>query len=799
MEMVQSMFGQKTWTAVLEKSDVDEVEGFLQYRYYPDSDTMNLVECVARTVNIPVERVLNNLGHYFVHYNLTHGYNDLLNIVGVDFFSFVQNLDSLHSLVAHCFQGIQCPSFSCYEEEQGIVTVVYNSHRNCLVPMVLGALEEVAKTLFRQEALIEVTFQTTLEIGPPGVVYTNMLKVELRDLPPGKRHVNWALGDLEGLQMERRQADWLVTGSPVDQIGSESIVRAGDFSVAFPYHLVMDSYMCVQQWGENIPRLCSVRLQQGTPFDDVAVIHHPLIHPNLATIRMFSNTVFHITLFCDGNQTPVTLRGQMIWLSHSNHLLFVGSLWMKSLRDLESHRLYMADIPLYDATRHLLFLGQHRYVEDEMQKTHDESRMRLKKLSRQMAEEKFRSEELLNAMLPVKVVIQLKEGKVVRGERFEMCTVLFSDVVEFTVISSRCTAQDVVHMLNDMYNRFDMHNDIHDVFKVKTIGDAYMAVTGVPEVQGDHAPRMADFAMDMLEEVSRVISPATDQPIQIRIGIHSGPILAGVIGRKKPRYDIYGVTVDTSSRMESYGAPGRIHISDVTFRLLYPLRYKFLARGHVTIKGKGDITTYFLVGGRNQTVTQPADKYQGLPIVCKPLRASRRKEELARGGPVMDLQPGNPMLRKVSAKVLRSNRSALINMLHIPRQGVFTSTDNNKGKRLPTMKSISRMTMRSSEPSLTKTAEDLSESESTLTPRTSSEDLVDMAITVPNFTVETPQLDAASILGLQFEDVEPHTGLSDEDNMFSSYFDKHIEEEEEARKQQTESSILSSICSCVLS
>ena len=177
-------------------------------------------------------------------------------------------------------------------------------------------------------------------------------------------------------------------------------------------------------------------------------------------------------------------------------------------------------------------------------------------------------------------------------ERRQEISVLFGDLVGFTTLSAELTAGRIIDFLTRIFSAFDGLAAEHGVEKIKTIGDAYMAAAGIPEAQSDHADRIAALAPRMLEAVS-AIAEATKLKVQARIGIHTGPITAGVIGTHKFVYDVWGDTVNTASRMESYSLPGRIQVSAAT-RAALGDRFKLERRGMTEIKGKGMMETYFL-------------------------------------------------------------------------------------------------------------------------------------------------------------------------------------------------------------
>jgi class 3 adenylate cyclase len=223
--------------------------------------------------------------------------------------------------------------------------------------------------------------------------------------------------------------------------------------------------------------------------------------------------------------------------------------------------------------------------------------------------EKENSERLLLNVLPQPIAERLKQSRGVIVDRFEAVSVLFADIVGFTVMSQRMVPEDVVNMLDVLFSVFDRLAEEHGLEKIKTIGDAYMVVAGIPEPVADHAHRIARMAIDM-NAALEAYAKEHGRDISIRIGIASGSVVAGVIGRKKFIYDLWGDTVNTASRMESHGVPGRIHVTEPTAKLL-EADFDLESRGTVEVKGKGAMKTYLLIGEKKKplpsAVLRPRD------------------------------------------------------------------------------------------------------------------------------------------------------------------------------------------------
>ena len=209
-----------------------------------------------------------------------------------------------------------------------------------------------------------------------------------------------------------------------------------------------------------------------------------------------------------------------------------------------------------------------------------------------MQMEHDKSERLLQNILPLSIIKKLRENPDTIAERFEDCTVLFSDIVGFTQMSKTMPAVSIVELLNEIFSKFDDLAEKYKLEKIKTIGDAYMVVGGLPEPNEDHAKRVASFALEMLEMI-RILRLETNIPIEVRIGINSGAAVAGVIGKKKFIYDLWGDSVNTASRMESHGVPGHIQVSESTYLQIKDF-FQFKDRGKMEVKGLGLVQSYLL-------------------------------------------------------------------------------------------------------------------------------------------------------------------------------------------------------------
>ena len=265
-----------------------------------------------------------------------------------------------------------------------------------------------------------------------------------------------------------------------------------------------------------------------------------------------------------------------------------------------------ANKPLFDAEGKfigLLAIGtditDRRWAEMQLVKLNDELEFRVEERTNALNEtlkalqyQQEQSERLLLNILPEEIANRLKMGDSTIADTFANATVLFADIVGFTQLSARVSPTELVSFLNEIFSTFDHLAEKHGLEKIKTIGDAYMVVGGLPTPRSDHANAIAEMALDMLDAISD-FSNTHNQDFSIRIGINSGPVVAGVIGIKKFIYDLWGDTVNTASRMESHGKPGCIQVTSTTYDLLEG-KYIFESRGAIKVKGKGMMNTYLL-------------------------------------------------------------------------------------------------------------------------------------------------------------------------------------------------------------
>uniref|UniRef100_A0A8C4R7I3 guanylate cyclase n=1 Tax=Eptatretus burgeri TaxID=7764 RepID=A0A8C4R7I3_EPTBU len=533
--------GEDTWEKLRQAAGVDE--SFLNYKVYDDSVTISLVERACEMLSECAYRLLYLFGEHFFQFCCHSGHALMLRTLAADLPSFLDSLDSLHSFLTLSYKGnrhsqntldMNAPSFRVERTSVGHTLLHYYSDRKGLSHIVPGIVSAVAKDFYGSEV--------TLTVVQSEEESTRTAK---------QHHVAFHVKQSEVTVRSLFGTDLQV-----------ALCSIKDFTPAYPRRLLI-----------NVKTFCDV-FPFHIIFDDKDVF------------------VVTVIAFVIGG----VIAGQMVWMDNPTRVLFICSPRLRSIQELEICGLHLSDLAPHDATRDLVLLNQQRLAEINLAAELERQEQELRIMSRHLEQEKHKSEALLAAMLPEHVAQQLRNGDRVPASDFSECTILFSDVVSFTTVCAASTPSEVLELLDSMFRQLDRLTVVHGVYKVETIGDAYMVVGGVPVPDPNHAYRVANFGLAMLLAIRHVHKPRSQESVQLRVGLHTGGVMAGVLGEKMPRYCLLGDTVNTASRMESHGKPGRVQFSQSSHRLLEDGPYKIECRGHIEVKGKGRMLTYFLVG-----------------------------------------------------------------------------------------------------------------------------------------------------------------------------------------------------------
>merc|ERR1719369_1644726 len=335
-------------------------------------------------------------------------------------------------------------------------------------------------------------------------------------------------------------------------------------------------------------------------------------------------------LLDDDVDKTLHIKGQMVFIKEWEMNLFLACPIMHDLNNLFWTGLFINDLSMHDYSRDIMLATTQERIQMKMLLAGAEKKAEVLEAQTKKANEiKKKSDDLISQMLPKKVADDLAKGKT-NAEicmAYEMVTMLFSDIVTFTVICSRLKPLQVVALLNNMYTLFDFLCDQNAVYKVETIGDAYLIVAGCPVKASNHALKICDMAFDMMDGITMLKDPGTGENILMRIGCHSGPVVAGVVGLKMPRYCLFGINVGLTEKFESNSKPMKIHISE-TCQGLLSSQYKVEERNDEGLKMKvGGYRSFFLNSKDNRRPLQEAVIKALLPTDKENKMPSKKKDD----------------------------------------------------------------------------------------------------------------------------------------------------------------------------
>merc|ERR1719499_685797 len=553
------------------------------------------------------EEFYEGMGVFFVALAQNLGYGMLLSSLGRCFRDFFVNLDNLHDYLKFTFPRMKAPSFFIAEEADTGMTMEYRSKRRGFQFYVQGQIKELSKNFAVEIKKLEIELKKQEVIFDTVVTYYE-LKFENQ-------------GYITKLENEAKRK---VDAMPI---------KASIIFEMFPFCILYNSNMEVTILGSALRQILSKNIGQG--LGSFWELVKPLVEFKWEVILSRLNSMFELAtqeevdklcktgggdsssmgfdddmnLLDEDIDKTLHIKGQMVWIADWEQMLFLACPMMKDLNNLVWTGLFVNDLSMHDYNRDIMLATTQEKIQMKMllsaaEKKAAELEVQQKKLNEVMK----KSDDLISQMLPKSIADELAKGKTNEQicKAYDCVTMLFSDIVTFTVICSKLKPIQVVQLLNNMYTLFDFLCDQNAVYKVETIGDAYLIVAGCPVKASNHALKICDMAFDMMDGITMLKDPGTGENILMRIGCHSGPVVAGVVGLKMPRYCLFGINVGRTEKFESNSKPMKIHISE-TCQGLLSSQYKVEERNDEGLKMKvGGYRSFFLNSKDNRRPLQEA-------------------------------------------------------------------------------------------------------------------------------------------------------------------------------------------------
>ncbi|KAL1130144.1 hypothetical protein AAG570_013082 [Ranatra chinensis] len=574
--LVLKTFGEETWETIKKYADVNMEGQFLVRQLYEDEITYNLIGAAVQVLKIPADAILELFGKMFFEFCQDSGYDRILQVLGATPRDFLQNLDALHDHLGTLYPGMKAPSFRCTEQpDAGSLVLHYYSDRPGLEHIVIGIVKTVASKLHGTEVEMKI-IKTKEECDHVQFLITE----------------KGSIGKVAPPQM-----------SEPETLSLEPKVSPKTFCKLFPFHLMFDRNLNIQQTGTTIAREMPLVHSSNCKLTDLIDPVRPHLEVTFDNILAHINTVYVLKTKhgvmknnLSAEFSSLRLKGQMLYVPESDMMIFLCYPSVMNLDDLASRGLYISDIPLHDSTRDLVLMSEKFEADYKLTRNLEFLTDKLQQTYRELDGEKQKTDRLLYSVLPISVANELRHNRPVAPKRYDCVTLMFSGIVGFSDYCAINTdsrgAMKIVRLLNELYTAFDVLTDPKrnpNVYKVETVGDKYMAVSGLPEPCTDHARCIARLALDMMDMVTEV--KVDGEPVNITIGIHSGEVVTGVIGHRMPRYCLFGNTVNLTSRTETTGQPGQINVSEDAYRFLCEKdnmdpQFHFKYRGPVVMKGK---------------------------------------------------------------------------------------------------------------------------------------------------------------------------------------------------------------------
>ncbi|XP_065900116.1 soluble guanylate cyclase gcy-35-like [Dysidea avara] len=549
---LERRFGEVVKEQVRQKADICNDTTFYKFQVVDDDLVVKLLQTAQEVTGVPLDEMLEGIGHVFYETCDKTGHSELMNTLAVDLKTFLRSLDSLHAYLTVSFSEMNAPSFHCESKEDGSILLHYYSKRKGLEYLVIGIVKAVAKGIYHSNVDLEVLSRQDGQWG------RNTYHVSFA--------VKGAKSDIRPIRAIKGSTKWPYCSREV-------------FNALAPYNIMFNCDMILANVGDDITRLLP-EIKLGSTVTD----SFTLIKPKLDFT--FDNLIFNqntFLTFCPRKQTNILLQGP-VKLLKNNTIAVLMATKTERTRDQSG-----GDI-----------VGMRSQMQEERESMIqlEQAGIKLKKSELQLKSEMQKVDNLIYGMIPDFALEQVRKGHSaiqVPGDK----TILASDIKGFTSLCYHCTPEAVVKMLNGLYALYDHLIEKYQLYKIEVIGDAYVVAGGLKNTGMDPVTAIVNFAFDMREKTTEILSPAeADASPEIRIGIHTGKVVAAVTGRKMKHYCLFGETLDIAKKMESSGEPGRIHISETTYEYL-----KKEKRRYFFFKDpcpKNYVTTYFVEPIRDQ-------------------------------------------------------------------------------------------------------------------------------------------------------------------------------------------------------
>ncbi|XP_050303874.1 soluble guanylate cyclase 89Db-like [Anthonomus grandis grandis] len=617
---VQKEYGDEIWQKALLMAEC-KFTVFNTHQVYPDYIMSNIATALAKLTSKSYDSFMNFFGHCFVRFFSNYGYDLTIKATGRNFTDFLENVDNIHSQFRLSYPKMKSPSMYLTKVDQNGCVLVYRSKRMGFTHYLMGQLDQIATEIYNLK------------------LETHVLNTEVNQVD-GKTIV------IVTFRLNFDNTQYILAKQVKEEAHLRTISRLPPFNcdlllILFPFAILFNPAMSIVACGEKLVQVaegeekllgqpllkyCRLRRPKGIPFTwkncfylksvmfEVEMLRTELLKTNSESEDEESSLASKVENLADSIEIDgkniltnplrrdsqpglknILLKGQMLYLADVIGIIFLCCPVVNDIGELPDQGLYLNDLNPHGLGKEMVLAGWQNNSKLELMFDKAEQRASELEMNLSLLEVwKSRGDELLYSMIPKPVAEKLRAGNspLSTCQSFDAVSVMFCEIVGFNS-STVEDAMELVSTMNAVYSCFDSLMDTFNVYKVETVGQIYMAVCGAPEETPLHAQNICDVSLCMIQHIKQLQIPSGTK-VDVRIGVHSGPVVAGVVGIKVPRYCFFGDTVNTASRMQSTSAPGMVHISHSTRKLLPKDKYILTTRGKVKLKGKGDMETYWI-------------------------------------------------------------------------------------------------------------------------------------------------------------------------------------------------------------
>ncbi|KAK4472169.1 hypothetical protein MN116_000467, partial [Schistosoma mekongi] len=551
-------FGPSIWEAAVEIVNGHPLEIHIRQNYSTKLFT-GIIKSLCDFIGLPEEDIYYEFGIKSVDYLTDNGFKNSFRVLGKNYIDFLQNVNELHEYLRFSYPKLKAPDIKITSINHNVITLDYSTLRSGFAHYLHGQLIYIAKLYFELDVSAKLTDKRkraashiyTFKLYNKGLSWIELLEKD------NQLKKNISLLDLS-IHLPEKQ-----------------------FLGMLPFHLILTKDMTVKRVGTGF--LCLRNDLQGRKFTTCFQISKPKTDPTFDGIYASRFTTFEIILLNETTSKRKTamnvsavgekcrFKGEMIYVEEWQMMLFLGTPLIRDTKQLYEKKLRISDLNMFDSSRDIIFQGEQQ--SDEVMKLYENIRHKAKQMEKSMLQlEKIRkvTDDLLYQCIPRTVARKIRNGTpaIETIQTFDEVTICFTKVVDFAAKCMHIGVEQVIELLNKMYSLYDALTENHKVYKVETISDSYMLVSGAPHKTALHAAHIIDTALEIIEATQLGLYwpepnknnsannknkiSYTDENLHLYIGCHTGPIVAGVVGYKTPRYCLFGDTVNTSSRMMSH-------------------------------------------------------------------------------------------------------------------------------------------------------------------------------------------------------------------------------------------------------